>query len=1290
METLNLKFKRMWMFLFVIYLPGLLARTRPPGIYIQPDYYVYYKVGEKVEMPCVADGEPQPKYTWTRNGIDFNPSPNDDRMVQLPNVGTIVIIRPEDKDEALYQCFADNGYGKSATININLRIAKLDQFATAEPIIHTPNLGDPLTLDCVLPNSVPSPEFYWAVNVNGNNLAINYDARITLDHEARLRITNVKAEDRQDDRAYVCMALNRVARQVVSGVPNFIQPRGTEVLHNVTYMWGSPSDHYGLRGEEFKLKCIFSGNPTPVVHWTRISGGPMPPGVRVTSFGQELIFPQLEFSDAGEYECVANNTLSPRMGQSYVSLRVESRPYWVDGGLKDAEVAIGESANFSCKAGGVPEPDVQWFVNGVRLSRVTDPRVTNGRFKVLTLDTVMMVNMTSDDAMVIQCNVTNRHGYIWGDSYLIAYSEPPTIIRPPEANQVTAEGLSVNISCLTTGKPDPQITWFIEGQQITGGRYITQLNGDLLIQNVTLSDAGNYTCVAENRFGKETAYGILSVKLKTKIEQGPLDLEVNAPDEATFTCSGTTDPDEVHNLTILWERNNELITPNDQRMVISDYHNSLTVRPTIVRDSGMYTCIATNGIDSDRKSAILVVKDIPDPPFNVQVENCDVNAIIRFTPGMENNSPIEYFVIQYNTSFNQDQWYFGARSEANQTQVMVPLSPYANFTFRVIAYNKIGESDPSFPSRTRCRTYPALPSKNPENLRAIGNKKHYLYIEWTPMPRIEQNGPGFQYVLQIKKRGDPDQNTISITIEDWRLDHYEMSTGDIYHPYEITIKARNGQGEAGGAKTIIGFSGEDFPTVHPTNLTAKVIKSTNVTMSWDFDMSTINPAGTTYTPLNGEFKGFKIQYWKENYKNDTYKEWDISADDALNNTVENKVTALVEGLPPFSNLEARVSVMNNFFVSPPSDIVRFQTKPGVPGSVQHFDARNITHNHFVLEWVEPSDKNGYIIGYDIGYQTVKGLNLGTVMYLQPQINDPLQNSTILNDLLPKTKYRIHIWARTAQGRGEVYFIERATTAYVPMYTIESVGHDYINVTWSSDIYDKPGTVVFVEYKKLGAPNWMNSTDEDVNTWKNITNLEPGTTYEIRVVVTYQTLRSESDITNVATNESVPIYTIESVGQDYINVTWSLDGLDKTGTVVFVEYRKLGDSEWMNSTVDYKDIRTTIPDLEPDTTYEIRVVAIYRTQRVESNITQFVTMADSKAHTHPRVSNIEWILGILAAVVAVLLIIGVVYCYCKIVNRKTKYKTDTAGASLKAYYHTNTYSSDNEGQCYVGANDPEKP
>ena len=44
-----------------------------------------------------------------------------------------------------------------------------------------------------------------------------------------------------------------------------------------------------------------------------------------------------------------------------------------------------------------------------------------------------------------------------------------------------AETTDVFLTCQTSGKPDPIITWFKGTQQITGGRYQIMPNGDLHI-----------------------------------------------------------------------------------------------------------------------------------------------------------------------------------------------------------------------------------------------------------------------------------------------------------------------------------------------------------------------------------------------------------------------------------------------------------------------------------------------------------------------------------------------------------------------------------------------------------------------------------------------------------------------------------------------------------------------------------------------------------------------------------------------------------------------------------------
>ena len=58
---------------------------------------------------------------------------------------------------------------------------------------------------------------------------------------------------------------------------------------------------------------------------------------------------------------------------------------------------------------------------------------------------------------------------------------------------------------------------------------------------------------------------------------------------------------------------------------------------------------------------------------------------------------------------------------------------------------------------------------------------------------------------------------------------------------------------------------------------------------------------------------------------------------------------------------------------------------------------------------------------------VHGLDLGKMQDREPQIDNRYQTSEMLSGLLSSTKYRVYIWARTARGRGEGYFIELVTT-----------------------------------------------------------------------------------------------------------------------------------------------------------------------------------------------------------------------------------------------------------------------
>ena len=58
------------------------------------------------------------------------------------------------------------------------------------------------------------------------------------------------------------------------------------------------------------------------------------------------------------------------------------------------------------------------------------------------------------------------------------------------------------------------------------------------------------------------------------------------------------------------------------------------------------------------------------------------------------------------------------------------MSPWTNYTFRVIARNKVGDSLPSGHSKD-CLTPEDVPYKNPDNVMGRGTAPNNLVISWT-------------------------------------------------------------------------------------------------------------------------------------------------------------------------------------------------------------------------------------------------------------------------------------------------------------------------------------------------------------------------------------------------------------------------------------------------------------------------------------------------------------------------------------------------------------------------------
>ena len=362
--------------------------------------------------------------------------------------------------------------------------------------------------------------------------------------------------------------------------------------------------------------------------------------------------------------------------------------------------------------------------------------------------------------------------------------------------------------------------------------------------------------------------------------------------------------------------------------------------------------------------------------------------MVEWMPTGDRRAPILSYSIQYNTSFTPDVWEDAfVNIPAPDNRFRVSMSPWSNYTFRVIGRNKIGPSLPSEPS-DRCSTEEDVPHKNPEKVVGRGSSPRNLEITWTPMPMIEHNAPGFFYKVYWKRNDDPGSRWESRTIDDWQRNRLVVDNQPTFKPYRIKVEAHNRRGQAHMIATeVIGYSGEDRPTQPPRAFRLLEVRdSRSALFRWD-----PVPPNT----INGHFKGYKIQTWTDDEGEEARREVIVQS---------NVTSALATIFRPFSKNIVQVVAFNEMYNGPPSERIEVITPEGTPGPVTFFDAVPMGSSSFYLKWSKPQEINGILKGYRIYYEEVHGTQLGPKLEKKPPINDPLATRTnwLASNLLPST------------------------------------------------------------------------------------------------------------------------------------------------------------------------------------------------------------------------------------------------------------------------------------------------
>ncbi|XP_054843949.1 neuronal cell adhesion molecule isoform X13 [Eublepharis macularius] len=943
-------------------------------------------------------------------------------MEQQSGTLTINIINDENGGKAeayegIYQCTARNERGAAISNNIVVRSSRSPLW-TKENIVPIRVIeGQHVILPCRPPMGLPPPIIFWMDN---SFQKLPQNDRVSQSLNGDLYFSNVKLEDTRED--YICYARFNHTQTIQQKQPISLKVEPVDSLNETIAANMSDSDFYGaskyterkptlltptgitsskieLRGNTLMLECIAEGLPTPIISWFK-EGGDLPPNrVFRENFKKTLKIIDITEADSGRYKCLAKN----RFGSAHhvITVTVKAAPYWIREPT-NLVLSPGEHGNLICRANGNPKPSISWLANGVPIDIAPeDPsRRVDG-------DTIIFTDVQDRSSAVYQCNASNEYGYLLANAFVNILAEPPRILTPQNQLYQVIANKPALLHCAFFGSPVPEIEWFkgAKGSILQGEHYVFHSNGTLEIPVAQKDSSGTYTCVAGNKLGKVQNEVRLEIKEPTMIIKQPEYKTVQRTGQVSFECTIKYDPTLIP--TVTWLKDSGEL-PNDERFMVGKYN--LTIMNVTDKDDGTYTCLANTTLDSVSASAVLTVVDRPDPPFDLELtDKQDRSVQLTWIPGDDNNSPIIKYIIEYEDAMHEPGiWRYHMDVLGIQTTVQLKLSPYVNYSFRVIAVNKIGKSQPSDPSE-KYLTESAKPDENPTVIQGNGSEPDKLVIMWEPLKRIQSNGPGLQYRVSWRQK-DVDDEWTSVPVAN--VSKFTVSGTPTFVPYEIKVQALNDLGFAPEPTITVGYSGEDLPMVAPENLEVHVVNSTLAKVRWD------------PVPLNlvrGRLRGYKIYYWKVQSLSGKSKR---HVDKKTLTFSGNKTHGMLPGLEPFSAYKLHVKVFNGKGEGPATPDKNFTTPEGVPSAPSFLKITNPNLDSLTLEWGPPTHPNGVLMGYTLKFQPINSTHeLGRLEEISIPAN---QTTMIISNLNYSTRYKFYFYAKTSVGSGSQITEEAVT------------------------------------------------------------------------------------------------------------------------------------------------------------------------------------------------------------------------------------------------------------------------